>query len=121
MPVWLAVALGGASGSLLRWQTVIWTRQLWPSFPWGTLIVNVSGSFLIGVIWAYTLARPTPEWIKLGLMAGVMGGFTTFSAFSLDTFELWKTGVLPALFNIAANVALSLAACAIGMWLARPS
>lgn len=119
MPVWLAVALGGAAGSLLRWQTSAWARQQWPAFPWGTLIVNVSGSFLIGVIWAYSAARPTPEWLRIGLMVGVMGGFTTFSAFSLDTLELWKSGAMPALLNMAANILLSLAACGLGIWAAR--
>lgn len=119
MPLWIAIALGGAAGSLARWQTTVWARSLWPQFPWGTLIVNVSGSFLIGLIWAYSSSRPIPDWVRLGLMTGVMGGYTTFSAFSLDTVDLWKAGVIPVVANMAANVLLSLAACALGVWTAR--
>lgn len=119
MPVWLAVAAGGALGSLVRWQVGAWTRMLWPAFPWGTLLVNVSGSFVIGCLAAYFTQRPVDDWLRIGLMTGVLGGFTTFSAFSLDTLELWKAGALPALANVAANLVLGLAACALGAWAVR--
>jgi CrcB protein len=119
MPIWLAVAAGGALGSVARWKTAQWVAAFWPNFPWGVLIVNVSGSFLIGLIWAYADARPVPEWVRLGLMTGVLGGFTTFSAFSLDTLQLWKSAPAAAALNVVGSVGLSLLACALGMWLAR--
>lgn len=120
MPMWLAVAGGGALGSIARWQVGVWMRAMWPAFPWWTLAVNVSGSFLIGFLAAYCAERPVADWVRIGLMTGVMGGFTTFSAFSLDTLELWKTGAAPALINIAANLGLGVGACILGVWAARP-
>ncbi|HVT36112.1 MAG TPA: fluoride efflux transporter CrcB [Nevskiaceae bacterium] len=119
LPLWLAVALGGAAGSLLRWQVSVWLRSAWPAFPWGTLLVNVSGGFLMGFVAAWCVARPVPDWMRIGMMTGIMGGYTTFSAFSLDTLELWRQGAAPALMNIAANLLLSLGACALGLWAAR--
>ena len=120
MPVWLAVAVGGALGSLARWQAGVWLRTLSSAFPWGTLVVNVSGSFIIGFVAAYCAERAVADWIRIGLMTGVLGGFTTFSAFSLDTLELWKVGASPALFNVASNLLLGLAACVLGVLAARP-
>ena len=119
MPVWLAIALGGAGGSLARWQASSWARAAWPLFPWGTLIVNVSGSFLIGFIAAWCVARPVPDWVRLGLITGVLGGYTTFSAFSLDTLELFRGNMGVALLNVAANLLLSLGACLLGLLAAR--
>lgn len=116
MPLWLAVALGGAGGSLLRWQLAVMARTLWPAFPVATLAVNVLGSFCIGLAWG--LLREAPEWLRLGLMTGLLGGFTTFSAFSLETLELLRGGMLPALLNVLMNLVLGLAACALGLWLA---
>lgn len=121
MGTWLAVAVGGAAGSLARWQLSVWMRGTWPAFPWGTLTVNVLGSFAIGALWAYGMSKPLPDWLRLGLMSGLLGGFTTYSAFSLDTLELWRSGAAAALANVAANVVLSLAACALGAWLLRPA
>jgi CrcB protein len=119
--VWLAVAFGGAFGSVLRYAVALGARALWPAFPWGTLIVNVVGGVAIGGVAAYAAARPGfPEALRLGLITGVIGGFTTFSAFSLDTLLLWNEGRGTAAFaNIAANLLLSLAACALGLWLGR--
>lgn len=120
MPVWLAVAAGGALGSLTRWQLGLWARTVWPAFPWGTLLVNVSGSFLIGFIAAWCVERPAADWVRIGLMTGVLGGFTTFSAFSLDSLELWRSSPALALLNISGNLLLGLGACALGLWMARP-
>ncbi|MBI2382951.1 MAG: CrcB family protein [Gammaproteobacteria bacterium] len=122
MPAVLAVALGGALGSVLRFSTVLWARRFGHEFPWGTLLVNAAGSFLIGVIWAYFLDRPdTPEWLRLGLMTGIMGGFTTLSSISLETVLLAESGAWSAAaVNAAANLGLGLAACAAGLALARP-
>jgi CrcB protein len=96
---------------------------LWfgPALPFGTLAVNVLGSFLMGLLVA-TLAEgsaATQPW-RLFLATGVLGGFTTFSAFSLDALTLWQRGqVGAALLYVAASVLLSLAAIAAGFAIAR--
>lgn len=121
MPVWMAVALGGALGTLARYGVGLWARAQWPAFPAATLIVNVSGGLAMGLLGGYALARPewSPAW-RLALMSGVLGGYTTFSAFSLETLLLWREGaVTVALANVGLNLLLSLAACLLGFWLAR--
>ena len=117
----LAVAAGGALGSVLRYLTAkLAADWLGPGFPYGTLAVNVIGCFLAGglyVVLERSLAAP--EWRGL-LMVGVLGGFTTFSAFSVDTLRLWEdSGALLAGANVALNVVLSLAGCGAGLWLGR--
>ncbi len=121
MPVWVAVALGGATGSLARYALGLWARVAVPGLPLATLTVNAVGGVLIGVIFAIGAGRPDlPEWLRLGLITGVLGGFTTFSAFSLETLLLWREGQgVLALANVALNLLLSLGGCALGLWLAR--
>jgi CrcB protein len=118
----LAVAAGGALGSLARFYIVVGMKQVDQNFPWGTLLVNVAGSFLIGAVWAWCLDRPdTPEWARVGLMTGVLGGDTTLSSISLETVLLLESGAYwPALANVAANFGLSLLACLAALWLFRP-
>lgn len=113
----LAVALGGAAGSLARFYLVVALRRVDAVFPWGTLLVNVLGSFLIGAAWAWFLARPdTPEWVRVGLMTGVLGGYTTLSSVSLETVLLLESGAYwTAAANVAANVGLGLLACLAGL------
>lgn len=122
MPMFLAVGLGGAAGSLARFYMVIALKRVDQLFPWGTLLVNVAGSFAIGVVWAWCLARPdTPEWVRVGLMTGVLGGYTTLSSVSLESVLLLESGSHGlALTNIAANFGLGLLACLAGLWLTRP-
>jgi fluoride exporter len=106
------VALGGAIGSVLRYLTVLAV-----SAPLGTFIVNVAGSFLIGML--YILIGSRAPLAPL-LMTGILGGFTTFSAFSLDTLSLWEKGQpLTALTYVMATVLLSLAAVMAGAFFAR--
>src|SRR4051794_35613215 len=93
---WLAVAVGGALGSLARyWLAALMTGLTGPRFPWGTLLINALGSLLIGLVAGLTLVsgRITmhPD-VRVFLMVGVCGGFTTFSAFSLQTLELLEGG-----------------------------
>jgi len=95
---WLAVAVGGAIGSVARfWMTGVMTALTGPQFPWGTLLINVLGSFIIGLVAGFTLtpARVAmhPD-LRIFLMTGFCGGFTTFSAFSLQTLELMQVGEL---------------------------
>ncbi len=119
----LYVALGGAFGAVLRFLSVHWvTRAFGPAFPLGTLTVNVAGSLVMGVAAAYFIARghsaPTP--LMLFTMTGVLGGFTTFSAFSLDTLLLIEQGrAIAAVAYIAFSVALSIGALFVGITLAR--
>ena len=117
-----AVAAGGALGSVSRYLLSTLSRGAAPDFPWGTLAVNLVGGFAMGAITAYALTKPgaLSDTLRLGLTTGILGGFTTFSAFSIETLLLWRDGSSTAAFaNIAANVTLSLAACAMGMWLGR--
>lgn len=118
--VWIAVAAGGAMGSVARYGVGNLARSLAPAWPWGTLAVNVLGSFLIGLLFAWFAARPASDALRLGLITGVLGGFTTFSTFSIETLELLRAGwTASALIYMAATLALGLAACALGLWTAR--
>jgi len=114
--VW--VALGGALGSLARYAcSGLAVRWFGSSFPWGTLLVNVSGSFAIGVLAALVAADGRPllgSDARAFAMVGVLGGFTTFSSFSLETLNLVRSGAIGA---AGANVALSVVLCLAGAWL----
>lgn len=115
----LQVALGGALGSSARFLVNVGAgRTLGFGFPWGTMIVNILGSFLMGVLMVLALergARSVPF-----LMAGILGGFTTFSAFSLDAVTLYQRGHAGlAAGYVGASVGLSLAALVAGAALAR--
>lgn len=114
------VALGGALGASLRYLTnVSAMRMFGPNLPYATLIVNVLGSLLMGVL-IVTLAKKGGTHLAPFLMTGILGGFTTFSAFSLDVFTLWERGdTLTAVGYIAASLILSLAALAAGVYLSR--
>lgn len=105
------IALGGAIGSILRYLMVTAIGA-----PLGTVAVNLVGSFAIGVLFVLI---PREGW-QLFLMTGLLGGFTTFSAFSLDTLKLIQQGqTLQAALYVLASVALSLIAVALGVALAR--
>ena len=124
MGPYLAVAVGGAIGSVARfWMTGAMAALTGARFPWGTLLINIVGSFVIGLVAGITLTSHRvgmhPD-IRIFLMTGICGGFTTFSAFSLQTLELIQTGDLaPALGYILGSVALCLAAVWGGWLLGR--
>lgn len=110
------VALGGATGSVLRYLvSVLAVPLLGASFPWATLAVNVLGSALIGVCGGAGLQG---GW-RLLLVTGGLGGFTTFSAFSLETGLLWQRAPWQAVAYVAASLALGLAAFGLCYGLAR--
>lgn len=114
------VALGGAAGASLRYLAGRAALQLVESpFPWGTLLVNISGCFLMGLVYAWLQPR-AGSGLFLFLGTGVLGGFTTFSAFSLETVLLWQRGgeMLAAAY-VTGSVALSLGALVAGMLLVR--
>lgn len=116
----LLVFLGGGIGSTLRYgvnlATVAWFG---PHFPWGTLTVNVVGSAIMGAFAGWILTREPgtgSDALRLFVMTGVLGGFTTFSAFSLDVVVLWQRGAAAtAVGYVLASVALSLLALVTGM------
>ncbi len=111
----LSVALGGALGASLRYLT-----GLAVGFPYGTLSVNVAGSLAIGVLAVYLLGNKGNSAAAPFLITGVLGGFTTFSAFSLDTIRLLEQGRTgAALAYVLASVGLSVLACAAGYTLAK--
>ncbi|WP_424942364.1 fluoride efflux transporter CrcB [Aliiroseovarius crassostreae] len=116
----LHVALGGAIGASLRYLTNVGAmRAFGPGFPAGTLVVNVLGSFLMGVLMV-TIAKKGGQPLAPFLMTGVLGGFTTFSAFSLDTLALYERGEHGlALGYVLASVGLSLAAIVAGVFATR--
>ena len=121
MSTWLAVAAGGAAGTLARYAVgVAWTRP--GVFPWWTLGINVAGSFVLGLVSGAAAARGgVPSATVVALSIGLCGGFTTFSAFSLETLALIQRGAwLRAGAYVTASVALAIAAAALGLALTRP-
>ena len=117
-PSLLLVAGGGALGSVLRYCiSVLAIELLGTAFPWGTLAVNVLGSAAIGVLGGLGIAG---EW-RLLLVTGLLGGFTTFSAFSLEAGLLWQRAWWLAVVYVAASLMLGLAAFALCFWLGRRS
>lgn len=119
----LSVAAGGAIGASLRWLVVRWAGQaLGLAFPYGTLMVNVAGSLVMGVAAVVMMERFPGSWGRLSpfLMTGILGGFTTFSAFSLDTLFLIERGRnLAAATYAGGSVVLSIFGLWAGLTLAR--
>jgi CrcB protein len=117
----LLVLAGGGIGSVLRYIVNLWTLQRFgPHFPWGTLTVNIVGSAIMGLLAATIMIRWTPEGggneLRLFLMTGVLGGFTTFSAFSLDAMILFERGeMLTATGYVLASVLGSILALGLAM------
>jgi fluoride exporter len=109
----LLVAVGGAVGSVARYlmASSIQTATGW-AFPLGTVLVNILGCFLIGILYVLLIARPDPRQdLRALLMVGVLGGFTTFSSFSLETVTMAMTGNFG---GATLNVVISVAACLVG-------
>ena len=122
MPNYLLVMTGGALGAALRyWVGRVSLRHLDPGFPWGTFIVNLAGGLLMGLLAGYMFTRTSTDhalWLFVGV--GLLGGFTTFSAFSFDLFAMLEQDR----FTIAAayaggSVVGALALLFAGYWLAR--
>ncbi|MGE0371775.1 MAG: fluoride efflux transporter CrcB [Gammaproteobacteria bacterium] len=118
----LVIALGGAAGSVFRYWTSLGAHHLFGrGFPYGTLAVNVLGSLAIGLLYVLLVERGSlgPEW-RAALITGFLGGFTTFSAFSLETLLLFEQAEhLKAILNIGASVLLCLAAALVGLYAGR--
>ena len=114
----LWIALGGALGSVARYWIASWALPISRHLPWGTIGINIAGSFVIGFFGTLTLEggrHPAPEWARLFVMVGLCGGFTTFSSFSLQTLDLLRGDAWGrALGNVGLSVLLCLAAVAAG-------
>jgi CrcB protein len=118
----VAVAVGGAIGSVGRYLVAIGAgRAFGTNFPWGILIINVTGSFLIGgLAGLFALKWHLPQAVRIFLTVGICGGYTTFSTFSLDVFYLMERGELVAAgIYLVASVALSVSALVAAMQLVR--
>lgn len=116
------VAAGGGLGASLRYLTGIAAlRWFGPNFPWGTLVVNVVGSFVMGMVAELIIRRlGVGTDLRLFLMTGLLGGYTTFSAFSLDAVLLFERGALSAALGyVLLNVIGAIVALVLGLALAR--
>ena len=115
----LLVLLGGGIGSLLRFLSVSIIGALLPivRYPLGTFSVNVLGCFFMGVLVGFSMRSLVSENTKLFLSTGVLGGFTTFSAFGLEAFQLWRGGeIVAAAAYVIASVICGCAAVFGGLW-----
>lgn len=116
MNSYLWIAFGGALGSVARFACSEWMQARWNTFPWGTLLVNVLGSLAIGALAGMTDGErwSLPLVLRQFWMIGVLGGFTTFSSFSLQTLQLVRSG---SLLLAGVNVAASVILCLFAAWL----
>lgn len=118
----LIVMFGGALGTLARYVVSMLAMPISRELPWGTILINVTGSFVIGFFGTLTLAHgryPVSENVRLFVMIGLCGGYTTFSSFSLQTLDLLRGGaIVRAALNIIASVGLCIMAVTVGHLLA---
>ncbi|TIT68283.1 MAG: fluoride efflux transporter CrcB [Mesorhizobium sp.] len=117
----LLVAVGGGIGAGIRHLTSMGAlRLVGPNYPWGTMAINIIGSFAMGLFIAILARRGGSNELRLFVATGILGGFTTFSAFSLDFATLWERGAtLPAFGYALASVIGAITALFLGLWLAR--
>ncbi|MER8372512.1 fluoride efflux transporter CrcB [Mesorhizobium sp. M1396] len=117
----LLVVVGGGIGAGIRHLTSMGAlRLVGPNYPWGTMVINIVGSFAMGLFIAILARRGGSNELRLFVATGILGGFTTFSAFSLDFATLWERGVtLPAFGYALASVIGAIIALFLGLWLAR--
>ncbi len=122
MKLLLLASAGGALGAGARYLVYQHVTRLWgAAFPWATMIINIVGSLLIGVLVAILLERlPDTTGLRVFLITGILGGFTTFSAFSFEVVELIERAEITyALLYLAGSVVLSVAACWLGLTATR--
>ena len=115
MSIYFAIALGGSLGAISRyWVATSTYAWLGSNFPYGTLMVNVTGSLVMGFLTVLLVQRfEVSDQVRLGLIVGFLGSFTTFSAFSMDTIHWIENG---AVLKALAYVLVSVIACVLGAW-----
>ena len=115
MSIYIAIAVGGSLGAVARyWVSTTTYQWLGQNFPYGTLAVNLLGSLVMGFLSVVLIHRfPVSEPLRIGLLAGFLGSFTTFSTFAMDSLHLVGNG---ALFKAASYIVLSVLLCVIGAW-----
>ena len=116
------VGLGGFAGAVLRWLVDGWISERNPTaFPLGTLVINLTGSFVLGVLFAWVIERNVlPPEVRLPLMVGFLGAYTTFSTFMLESWRLIEEGAYAlAAANLVGSVALGLVAVVAGLAVGR--
>jgi len=119
-PQLAVISLGASAGAVLRWLAGLWLNDRWSGFPLGTLFVNCAGGLLVGIALAW-FERTPDEMLRLLLVTGLLGGFTTFSAFSVESLVLLQRGEWAlAIGHTLAHVVGALACAAIGFRLAAP-
>jgi CrcB protein len=114
----LAIGIGGIIGANLRWKIGVWAADQWATpFPWGTLLINLTGSFVLGLYLTLVTERFTGRPLtRLMFATGLLGAYTTFSTFAYETVRLLQHGqIWTALAYVAASLALGLAACTGGI------
>jgi CrcB protein len=122
MPVYLAVALGGALGSLSRYTVDrLIERGSASVFPWSTFAINMTGCVLVGAVIAALVDRHhTPEWLRVGMVMGFLGGYTTFSTYGQESYELLRGGHAGVgVVYAAGSVAVGVLAVALGTMIGR--
>jgi fluoride exporter len=121
-PVVLAVAVGGSLGALARYGALVLVeRRALAVFPWDVFVVNLTGCLLVGVVVSALVDRHhTPEWLRLGLVMGFIGAYTTFSTFAQDLYDLGTAReYAEAALNLVGSVGGGVLAVVVGTWLGR--
>ncbi len=115
MSIYIAIALGGSLGAISRyWVSTTTYAWLGSNFPYGTLVVNVTGSLVMGFLTVVLVQRfDVSDEVRLGLIVGFLGSFTTFSAFSIDTIHWIENG---AVIKALVYILVSVIACVLGAW-----
>ena len=109
-----AVGLGGAAGAILRWQVGVFVSYLLAPAFWGTLIVNLVGSFLVGLLLVWFQGKlPISDVLRTGILVGLLGGFTTYSAFSMEAVNMMMAGFYS---RASAYVVVTVVVCLMGTW-----
>jgi CrcB protein len=118
MNQWIAIGLGGALGAILRHLIGVWMQMRWGNgFPWGTLVVNLLGCFVIGLLYQLFTTVPISASWRLFIFTGLLGALTTFSTYGLNTIQLIQRGKMEtAVLNILANNLLGIGLLFLGIY-----